>query len=306
MDRPYLQKSSISQCCVFVALCLLVGLSVASESRYQKILEALQGADSTTQGRFASTALIELMEVYFAEADLARNESGSATERTKRNAWSRAVEQYTSQLSLVIDDIELGMPVALRLHTREVASVSVAGRTVMLAHPRSDQQQAYEQSVLKHFCTGEVCRELVTETEAYDPIPMSSATVTPHWNFGSSGPVCSYLNLKIEFESAGKLRQQRQLCQQFMQEVEILSTEIAWQKRHGVETQWDQIVIKPTPMKPEHLVLLNDAGDSLLITLPLLYGTKDLLPKVTPWLRERHEQAGPPAVLLEAKTLGWE
>ena len=287
------------------ALYLLAGLCVANDSRYHKILGSLQSADSTTQGRFASTALLELMEVYFAEADLARNESGSSAERSKRNGWSRAVEQYTSQLSLVIDDIEAGLPVALHLHAREAASVSVAGRTVMLAHPRSDQQQAYEQSVLKRFCIGGVCRELVAATEVHEPIPMSSATVTPHWDFGSSGPVCSHLNLRIEFDSGGKLARQRQLCQQFMQEVEVLSTEIAWQQRHGVNPEWDNLIIRPTPMKPEHLVLLNAAGDSLLISLPLLHGTDDVLSKVTPWLQERHAQAGPPIVVLDATSLGW-
>ncbi|MEP5567132.1 MAG: hypothetical protein ABJN62_04800 [Halioglobus sp.] len=295
----------VSQWGVFLALLLLASLCFATDSRYYKILDSLQSADSTTQGSFASIALLELMEVYFAEADLARNESGSSAERSKRIGWSRAVEQYSTQLSLVIDDIDSGMPVALHLHAREVAAVSVAGRTIMLAHPRSGQQQAYEQSVLTRFCIGDVCRDLVAATETHEPIPMSSATVTPHWDFGPSGPVCSHLNLSIEFDSGGKLALQKQLCQQFMQEVEVLSTEIAWQTKHGVDTQWYSLSIKPTPMKPEHLVLLNTAGDSLLISLPLLYGTKDALKKVTPWLRGRHASEGPPAVSLEANRLGW-
>ena len=91
-----------------------------------------------------------------------------------------------------------------------------------------------------------------------------------------------------------------------MQEVEMLATELGWQIRHEVAVDWETLRVKPTPMRPEHLVLLNDAGDSLLVSLPLLYSTPGLLETLSTWLRQRYVSDGPPEVLLDSKVLGWE
>jgi hypothetical protein len=293
-----------------IFLCsLLLGLhtsTLAQDSRYQRILVALQTSDEALKSRFATSALLELTEVYLAEADLARKESEAAQNPAKLKAWSSAVEQYAIQLTLVAEDIELGLPVEVRLHAREVAAVSVVGRTVMLAHPRYSQQAAFEQSVLMHFCHGSICRELTAVDKAPIPIPMSPSLIVPQWTFSARGPSCSHINLQISFRDQGVLSQQKQLCQQLMQEVEMLATELGWQIRHEVAVDWETLRVKPTPMRPEHLVLLNDAGDSLLISLPLLYSTPGLLETLSPWLRQRHVSDGPPEVLLDSKALGWE
>ena len=302
----YQVKLFASLCCLFLGFSLLTGSALAEDSRYQRTLLALQNSEAQLKGRFAVAALLELNEVYLAEADLARKESESAEDPAKLYAWSRAVEQYASQLALVIDDVDFGLPVELQLNPREVAAVSVAGRTIMLAHPRHSQQLVYEQSVLNLFCAGNPCRELTSVADSQSAIPMSPALVVPEWEFNEHGPTCSHLQLQLSFKSGGNLRQQRQLCEQLMQEVEILATELAWQQRHDIDIDWDVLKIKPTPMRPEHLVLLNDAGDSLLVSLPLLYGTDQLLEQISPWLRQRHASDGPPAISLDSSALGWE
>ncbi|MEH6587241.1 MAG: hypothetical protein V7720_11830 [Halioglobus sp.] len=297
---------SASLGCLLLGLALLTGSAVAEDSRYQRTLLALQGSEAELKGRFAVAALLELNEVYLAEADLARKESESAEAPAKLYAWSRAVEQFASQLALVMDDIDFGLPVELQLNPREVAAVRVAGRTIMLAHPRHTQQLVYEQSVLNLFCAGNPCRELTSVAGKQSAIPMSAALVVAGWEFSEHGPICSHLQLQVSFKAAGNLRLQRQLCQQLMQEVEILATELAWQQRHDIDIDWDGLNIKSTPRRPEHLVLLNGVGDSLLVSLPLLYGTDQLLEQVSPWLQQRHSRDGPPAISLDASALGWE
>jgi hypothetical protein len=280
--------------------------SAAQESRYHRPIAALPTSAEEHRARFASIALLELAEVYIAESDLARKESEQAEDPGKLLAWSRAVERYASQLSLVLDDIALGFPVELRLNDREVSSVNVGGRVIMLAHPRADQQFVYEHSVLTQFCSTKTCEELTENEDVLEPIPMSPALVKPRWEFDTAGPNCSYRSVRLSFTVGGDLTRQRQLCQQLMQELEILSTELAWQQRHGVDIQWQNIKIEATPMQPEHLVLLNVQGDSLLVSLPLLYGTPGLLKAVLPYLQQRY--AGDNVELiteLKAADLGW-
>ena len=288
-------------------LLALVCPGVAAEtSRFQRTVLALQQAEPPLRQRFANIALLELTEIYLAEADLARNEAQTSEQAAKLRAWSRAVEQYANQLVLVMDDVAFGLPVELRSNEREVPAVSVAGRTVMLAHPRIEQQPAYEQAVLGQFCTGTTCAELTASAGEQLPIPVSRNIVTARWGFSTGGPVCSHRNLELQFSSAGDLTLQRALCQQLMQEVEMLAMELAWQRRHGVKVDWQGLQIRPTPQRPEHLVLLNDAGDSLLLTIPLLYGTPGLLTRVVPWLQQRHQREGPQPLSLDSSALGWE
>lgn len=288
-------------------LLAFTGFAVAAESRYDRILQALQSAEPALRAQFASSALLELTEVYIAEADLARREAEEADDPARLTSWSGAVEHYANQLALVLDDIALGFPVALRSHDREVASVSVGGRTIMLAHPRSGQQTAYQQAVLAHFCGKGLCRELIASEESLKPIPMSPGLVSPSWQFTASGPSCSHQNIQLAFSDGGDLGRRRALCAQLMQEAELLATELAWQQRHGVDIDWNAISVGAVPLRPEHLVLLNEAGDSLLATLPLMNGTANLLPQLLPWLQQRHRPQGePPTVVLDARSLGWE
>ena len=280
---------------------------VSEASRFERTVDALVEADDELRHRFANLALMELAEVYLAEADLARSEARDSEKSARLRGWSRAVERYAEQLLLVREDIELGFPVELRSYAREVPSITVAGRTVFLAHPRRSQQGAFEQSVLTQFCTGSTCTALTVENEAGDvPIPMSPGLVNPEWAFSAQGPVCRYRGLSLQFSAAGQLPQQRALCQQLMQESALLATELAWQRRHGVVVDWDSLVLRATPQRPEHVVLLNNAGDSLLITLPLIYSTDGLVKTLVPWLQAYGNRDGPPDMALQAGDLGWE
>jgi len=275
-----------------------------NDSRYQRTVIALQEAEPDLRERFARIALFELAGIYLAEADLARAEADTAEQPDKLVAWSRAVSRYAEGLFLLLDEIELGAAVSLRLNDKEVPSVAINERMIMLAHPRSDQQAAYELGVLAEFCTGSVCSELTMQDEQ-EPIPFSGNTVSPEWIFSKNGLRCVYRGLQISFRPGGQLAAQKALCRQFLEEAEMLATEIAWQQSHGVVINWPDMLIKSTPGKTAHLVSLNDAGDSLLLSLPLTHSSRGLLTTLTPWLQQRFAQV-PAELELSATDLGWE
>lgn len=277
----------------------------AADSRFERTITALQVADDDARSRFASVALLELAETYLAEADLARSEADSSEQAQRLVFWSRAVGRYAEGLVALVAAIDQGMPVALRLNEREVPSVSVDGRTVMLAHPRSDQQAGYEQRVLKQFCTGITCTAL-TAARTAQPIPVSPQLVTPDWEFSELGPRCHYRGLSVQFRAPGRLAAQKSICQQFMQEVEMLATEIAWQQRHGVFIEWDAIRIQASPGQPAHLVRLNSSDDSLLLSLPIISSSNALPGAIAPWLQQRFAPAGPPSIVIDASEQGWD
>ena len=276
------------------------------ESRFQRTAIFLQNADAELQADFASVALSRLAHVYMAEAELARDEFQRERKDRKLLAWSQAVERYAHQLPLLQEDIELGFPVFLRPDQRNTLTVAVGDRVVMLSHPRSDQQAAFEQSILALFCARHPCNEFTPSTDSVSAIPVSTAQIKPEWNFSENGPVCSHQQISVEFSRKADLAHARTLCTQFLHEAMSLAQEISWQHRHGVDVDWLRLSMHATPGRPEHRIQLNSLGDSILIVAPLLHRSPELLQDLQGWFKS--EMSGDEAVpvILKASKYGWE
>ena len=270
---------------------------------------ALGVATESERADFASIALAELAVSYQAEADLARHESMQAGAGRKLGSWSAAVYGFVDQLVLVQEDIELGFPVELRHLYGQVIGVVSGGRTVILSHPRSELQPAFERRVLSDFCGQHDCDRLTSVIDGAEPqpIPVTTAGVSPQWNFSNAGPVCSHKGISVQFANTIQLAKRKAICLQLMQEAESLAGELTWQQRHGVEIDWQQLTIRSTPGRPEHIVQLNRTGDSILVPLPLLSSTAGLLGQLTPWLKTRYVGGQEPTITsFDAGELGWE
>jgi hypothetical protein len=280
---------------------------VKALSRFQRTVNYLQGSPLEERADFAAAALAELTAVYMAEADLARTQAAEQeiAARGKLLAWSQAVDQYANQLLVVLDDVEQGFPVSLRSSSQGPVTATVADRAVILGHPRADQQTAYELRVLTDFCDNHNCERMTVNADEPEPIPASAMRVTTLWTFTEGGPVCSSDGIEVRFHSSQNLPILRGLCEELVKELAALSTDLAWQIRHGVAIDWDGLVISATPQRPEHLVRLNAAGDSILASLPLLYESTDLLSDVVPWLNARSTGSIPASIRLDADEYGW-
>lgn len=279
-------------------------------SRFQRTVLALRESSPEDQAGFATQALGQLAEVYMAEADLARTKARGEQGRqaARLRGWSAAVDQYASQLLLVLDDVAQGYPIELFANREGSVSLAVAGRATILGHPRPGQQVAYEQQVLTDFCARYDCVGLTAAVFAGDtvqPIPMTANPVSPRWTFAGTGPVCANEGVTVRFDSTRQLAALRELCAQLMQELATLATELAWQRRHGVVVDWNELAITATPGRPGHLLRLNAPGDSILVTVPLLYGSPGLIDDIQPWLRARAAGEQAPALELEAANYGW-
>jgi hypothetical protein len=54
------------------------------------------------------------------------------------------------------------------------------------------------------------------------------------------------------------------------------------------------------------VVHLNSAGDSVLVTIPVLYRSSGLLKDILPWMQQRLDGAQDPVIKLEAARYGWD
>jgi hypothetical protein len=276
-------------------------------SRFERTVVAVEAAPAAMQVQFARIALSELYQIYLAEADLARHEASQLEDDAKLTNWAAAVDQFASQLLLVIEDVATGFPLSISITTPGVVGLIIAGRQILLTHPRADQQRAYEQQVLTEFCSREKCTQLTAEADTLEAIPLSTPTVNPLWSFTRDEAVCysDEDGVRVKYHSTRKLARLRAHCNQLFHEIRSLRAELRWQKYHGVEPDWQSLELQPTPGRPEHLLTLNQQGDSALLSLPLLKASPGLLPLLTPWLEAELENVQQPPLLIDAKRFGW-
>ena len=283
----------------------LAGGDEAAASRFQLTVLSLRAEDLALRSDFASIALNQLAETFMAEADLARREARDAESPGKLLGWSRAVDRYADDLLRLVDELEEGMPVEVSADQNSAVTLTVANRAIILTHPRSTQQAEFDQRVLAEFCSRNVCARLTKIDVEDEPIPVSATRVTPDWAFSLEGPVCSHRDVEVRFSSTADLARIRQICGQFFQELLTLATELAWQQRHGVRLDGGRWSIRPTTLRPEHLVTLNAAGDSVLVAIPLIYSSELLQRDIAPWLQECLDGARFTPLRLDGARYGW-
>ena len=276
-----------------------------SQSRFQKTAQYLQDASPRLRGEFAAIALTHLIDGYLEEMQLAHKDTRSAGAHANLRGWSLAVNHYANQISLLLGDIELGLPVHLTRVGEQSLAITVTDRTIILSHPRLEQQNFLEHDILLDFCARHRCEQFTPHDTEPAPVSVSSVYVRPHWMFTARGPVCSYQGIKVHFKSGKNLAKSRLICDRFLQEAIILANEISWQRALAVPIQWSELEIQPAVGRAEHTVRLNGLGDTVVVPVPLLFDNPRLLGHILPWIRQWLANPQEASIQLEADHYGW-
>ena len=308
-DRTFSLATCLCGLCLFAYMPAVVSDPAGGESRFRRTVSYLQQAPPEERWDFAFTGLTELAQAHAREAALAREELKQHGRDAKLLGWSIAVDQYASELLLLREDLLPGFPPGMSMEDSKPLTLLLGDRSIILSHPRPDQQSAFEHSILFEFCARHDCNRFTAAGIERKPIPLSSGKVRPAWIFSAQGPLCSYRGIEIQFSNTSQMAMSRLICEQFLQEVMTLDNELAWQRRHAVIVEWDYLTIAATPGQPEHMVRLNSLGDTVLSSLPVIYGSAGLLQQIKPWLRDRESEEGEGSgvrVELKAGHYGWE
>jgi|WetSurMetagenome_2_1015567.scaffolds.fasta_scaffold124171_2 hypothetical protein len=276
------------------------------QTRFQRTVQYLQNASPELRGDFAAIALTNLADAYIAEATLAREEARATGHDANLRGWSVMVDYFARQMPMLLQDIELGLPVRLTIGGDKSLAINVADRIVIVSPPRLNQQGAFEEAILAEFCAKHSCEQFSPGSAERELIPFATASVRPDWSFTAQESVCSCQGIKVRFKNEQNLANSRLICEQFLHEVTALTDQLAWQQRHGVSIEWDNLDIQSTPHRPEHMVRLNAIGDSVLVTVPVLYSSPDLLRHIVPWMRQRLSSQTEVSVELDAEHYGWQ
>ncbi|WP_157976611.1 hypothetical protein [Parahaliea mediterranea] len=284
------------------------GPEAAAPSRYEQIVQALGGAQEEERRLFASLALQGLVEVYYAEADLARREAAEDKATRARQAWAFSVERYTETL-LQLEARLAGAQSAVAVKilpgiAGDVPMLVIDGERVMLSHPRKAEQPVYEHQLLNAFCQQVDCSQWQPLGAPVAPLPAEPPPVVVEWNFSPAGLRCSYREVTLLFAGKSPAQQARSLCEQLFSELASLEEELRWQIWRGVSVDWQQLAIRPRVGEAGHSVIVNARGDVLLMRLPILAANRNLLTALLAWLQGVVDGEALPPLELRAEDYG--
>ena len=117
--------------------------------------------------------------------------------------------------------------------------------------------------------------------------------------------MCAYQGIEVHFKNEENLAESRAICNQFLQEVISVATEISWQQALAVAIQWSELEIQATAGGAEHLLRLNGLGDAAAVTAPLLYADPRLFGHILPWVRQWLVNREEASIQLEAHHYDW-
>ncbi|BFM09330.1 hypothetical protein [Halioxenophilus aromaticivorans] len=293
VNRGRLSKVAPVRWLLFLAV-LAAGPSLAlsndqvdSANLFARTIVQLKQMPQENSAIFANIALSHLATAYYDEIDVVYSRDANR----KQTRWARSVTDYVHGIVLLNDSIVKGAQPAVRLYPHSEAVVQVDNRLITLAHPRVDQQSAFEQGVLVEYCALVDCVPL-----AESPTQLASAGDFAHagsdvremdWQFSSAGTTCSHGQLTIQFNSSDNLKRLREECSELFNELESLISALHWQRQHGVLIDWNFLTVNAMSGRDESSVLLNAFGDTTVVALPRLVKAQTLLSDLTPWLQAR-------------------
>ncbi len=287
---------------------LVASVSAEQGSRFDRTLVALQAGTQESRATFVDIALAHLAAAYAEEAERAQVEPSADGQLSLR--WSQAVQRYANQLEFARMSLEQGLEPSIALSPLAEATVSVAGQTLMLTHPRPDQQAVYEQQVLESFCQQLDCGSLTGDPSlsVAEAPPRPAAAITdirPQWSFSVDGSSCSYEGIQLLFQAGDHSGVLRKVCMALFQQASELLTLLNRQQQYGVMIEWRQLALLPSSQAEQQTLQLNAAGDVILLQMPLLYEQPRLLKAIIPWLTARLTGQNY-HLSLQAKNFGWQ
>lgn len=257
---------------------------VSSVSLFSRTVVQLDQSPPENSAVFANIALSQLATAYYDEVDIVYSHKATR----KQTRWARSVTNYVHDIVLMNDSIVKGAQPSVRLYPHSEAVVQVGNRLITLAHPRVDEQSAFELSVLQEYCALIVCTSVTETATAVADWASSDAPLSQFdWKFSANGATCSHDKLTIQFDESANLKRLRSQCSELFNELEALIKALRWQRKHGVQIDWNFLAINAMQSREEHSVLLNGFGDTAALSLPRLAQAQSLLQDLAPWIQAR-------------------
>jgi hypothetical protein len=275
-----------------------------SLSRFNRLAVAISKEPEPVRAEFALAAITEMAAAHTTEAELARIDARSGSDRRDLLRWAGAVDAYAAELTAIGEALTPETVVGISIGADSSVYLNIAGRPVLVGTPSARKQGEFEQRIIDRFCASFRCEDFVTAADL-EVVRKQVQGQPPGWSFSQyAGPACSTADgLELQFQTMQDLRRKREICTRLVAELNLLLAAIDAAVGTGTRVDWNQLEIRGSPNAEQQQVVLNGRGDTLFLAVPGLTEVPDFLRRALPWVAARVKGERYRLVLLNADTL---
>lgn len=256
----------------------VAGGSSASAPSISPITTLLQLAEWVRTGNqfdqvdFAWVAIAEMVDSYEREAAFSgQARAKNAAARKKLQRWRSATLGYAQHLRQQLEAIQSGAPVSIHVQEPNTLVVITGRDATVVTGPQAVDQGDLARQILLNYCSLHPCPEpeLGESEESTEAVELPKG----QWSLDQD-LVARYETpdgLIFEFPRLESRQDAQRACERLVADLRALVRRLRPLHQAGTPVAWDRLRILSARGADNHRVLLNDSGQSILISLPNLY-----------------------------------
>lgn len=265
------------------------------------VIAGLAEAPPAVRREFAGLVVDALVLAYEMELDPALFERRRGMpEQRKLLRWQHATAPLLAELYALQAGLYLANDVEIHLDRHNRILLRIDGRPLWVAWPRVDTQTRIERELAAEFCRRHDCgRADVGAVAGARPIPAASQGT---WVLSQQRPPAweSADGLRCEFADLSDRAGKEAACRAVVADLRGLADALEAAARHGESVQWEHLALQVEPVGALHRVVVNERGDYVQVSLPVLAQAPVDWGAARRWLRARAEGRSAAATILPA------
>lgn len=255
-----------------------------------RLAERVNAGDEFDRVDFAWVAIAEMAASFEAAAERSRYaRAKNEHARKKLQRWRSSTLAYAQHLRQQLLAIQQGAPVSVHVQEPSTLVVLTNGQPTVINGPQALDQGELARQILLNYCSLHVCpeQEELEAEETAGPIEPANG----QWSFDQT-LAASYETpdgLVFQFGRLDDREATQAACDRLVAELRLVASRLRQLHQAGTPIAWHRLRILSAGGADQHRLLINDAGRSLLLSLPDLYLAQDLMREAAPWLEAQAE-----------------
>ncbi len=263
-------------------------------SLQQKHIALIHVADQMQQGSvydlvtFAKVALKEMALTYEEEAEKSSNElPEDIDDRRKLHRWSNSTLDYARHLHTVSDSITELSSIVIDTDVNGELLIIVDKQPFFIISPSIHDPETLDQRIIDTICQNRECNlELLKLKEEEDTV---TVVIEADWQLSdrSRPEYVTGDGLHFIFNDIENRVNKQNACLKIIKELKLVTDLLSQANEDGMYIDWEYIKVQKVGDKDRFKLVMNRAGESILIEARELAKLPDFTQSLSPWLKAR-------------------
>lgn len=258
-----------------------------SRSQLALLASNLETASNDQQFEFARIALSQLYAVYEKELHRSKSERPSKPKKIRKlYRWRKATSDYLYEIDDVLSHLLVGYNFSFYVNKQDRIIISVSGKALMISGLNYSTDRSLEINILNEFCRLYDCQSYLSEQgEQY--VQYSEPTVNGFWLMDKSHKADFFTHSGITYRFADLTNREKkqEWAISLTQELLFLVKTLELTEKRGYKISPHAITVEKAVTSEGNIkVTLNDKGEFVNISAPIIRKSTEIFSQLKPWI----------------------